>query len=173
MERKAANKKAFSGKQSSFYLLSKNFRKKWSNYVWQSALVGIVTAFFLFIINELVALVILAGVGSTFFNVFAMPGARTAQTRNLLGSYIICIAVGVLCFNFTSNVISGGVAVSAAAFFMAVTDTEHPPAAGIALGLSVITTISQLYLGVIFAISGIILAVLLKHMLKPWLKDLY
>lgn len=159
-------------KKDSIYLLSKNFRKKWFNYVWQSALVGIVTFFFLYILDELVAIVILAGVGSTFFNVFAMPNARTAQTRNIIGSYIICIVIGSIFFNFSSYVISGGLAVGAASFFMAVTDTEHPPAAGIALGLSIITAVEQLYSGAIFAISGAFLVILLKYMLKSRLRDL-
>lgn len=157
---------------SNTYLLSRNFKTKWVNYLWQSIVAGIVTVLFLYVFSELVTLVILASVGSTFFNVFALPKIRTARPRNVIGSYIISIIIGLLCFNLTPVVVSGGVAVGAAAFLMVITDTEHPPAAGIALGLSITPAVEHLYAGAIFAIIGALLASLLKQILNPWLKDL-
>jgi len=55
---------------------------------------------------------------------------------------------------------------------MVITDTEHPPAAGVALGLSKTQIIDDAYAGAIFAFAGAILAVFIKRILSPWLKDL-
>ncbi len=157
---------------SNLYLISRNFKGKWVNYVLQSAVAGIVTVSFLFIYYELVTLVIIASVGSTFFTVFATPELRTAQTRNVIGSYVICIIVGISCFHLSPVVISGGLAVGAAAFFMVITDTEHPPAAGVALGLSISSVTEHLIAGAIFAFLGTLFAAFFKYLLNPLLKDL-
>lgn len=159
-------------KNENLYLISRNFKEKWSNYIWQSAAAGIVTFSFLFIYYELISLVVIAGVGSTFFTVFATPKLRTAQTRNVIGSYVICVLLGMACFTLSPVALSGGVAVGAAAFLMVITDTEHPPAAGVALGLSITSKTEYLYAGAIFAVLGALVAASLKHLLLPLLKDL-
>ena len=154
------------------YLLSKNIKDKWSNYVLQSAVAGIATVFFLFIFYEIVSLIIIASVGSTFFTVFATPELKTAQTRNVICSYVICVFVGICCFNLSPVVFSGGLAVGAAAFFMVTTDTEHPPAAGVALGLSISSATEHLVAGALFAFLGALFAAFFKYLLNPFLKDL-
>jgi len=128
--------------------------------------------FFLYVFFELVFLIVLAGVGSTFFTVFALPNIRTSSDRNVIGSYIICVLVGVFCFYLSPVIVSGGVAIGIAAFLMVTTDTEHPLAAGVALGLSITPVADNLSAGAIFAITGALLAILLKHILNHWLKDL-
>ena len=154
------------------YLLSKNFKENWVNYVWQSMAAGVFTFLLIFICSELITLIILASIGSTFFTVFALPGNRTAQVRNVMGSYIICILIGLACSFMPSAGISGGISVGAAAFFMVITDTEHPPAAGIALGLALTPAVEHALAGALFALIGASLSSLLKHVFSPWLKDL-
>jgi CBS-domain-containing membrane protein len=155
------------------YIISKNLHKYWGNYVWQSAAVGIVTALTIFIFTGMIGLVILGGVGSTFFTVFALPNNRTAKVRNIIGSYIISIIVGLVCFSYLTGYISGGMAVGLATFFMVITDTEHPPAAGIALGLAMADNINFVYKGSIFAIIAALLASFLRYIFRQWLKDLF
>ncbi|MFO7952901.1 MAG: HPP family protein [Bacillota bacterium] len=154
------------------YILSKNLKERWFNYLWQGAAAGVVTFVVLYVFVELIALVILGGVGSTFFTVFALPNLRTTYTRNIIGSYLICISIGLFCTYIDSPSLSGGVAIASAAFFMVITDTEHPPAAGAALGLSMAPNIDDAYSGAVFSFAGAILAVLLRRLLLPWLKDL-
>jgi CBS-domain-containing membrane protein len=114
---------------------------------------------------EWINLIILAGVGSTFFTIFALPKNRTANARNIIGSYLICITVGLFCIYLKPPSLSGGVAIGVSTFLMVITDTEHPPAAGVALCLSKTQIIDDAY-------AGAILAVFIKRILSPWLKDL-
>ena len=155
------------------YIISKNLKKHWQNYVWQSAVVGIATAISIYVFSNIIGLIILGGVGSTFFTVFALPNNRTAQTRNIIGSYMISIIVGIICFYYFSGYVSGGMAVGLATFLMVITDTEHPPAAGIALGLALATKMEFVLKGSGFAIVGGIFSSFLHYILKPWLRDLF
>ena len=55
-------------------------------------------------------------------------------------------------------------------FLMVITDTEHPPAAGLALGLVLAESWRPEI--IIVVLVGIVLVALLKRLLKPVLKDL-
>lgn len=158
--------------RDSQYILSKKLKERWFNYVWQSAFAGLLTFFILYVYLELIQLIILVGVGSTFFTIFALPENRTANARNIFGSYLICVFVGLLCIFPTSQSIGGGLAVGLSTFLMVITDTEHPPAAGVALGLSMVPKIDSAYLGALFALVGALIAVLLKAILSPYLRNL-
>ncbi len=155
------------------YILSKNLKKYWQNYIWQSAAAGIITGISIYIFSDIVGLFILASVGSTFFTIFALPNNRTAATRNIIGSYIISIFVGYISYIYFPSFIRGGIAVGLATFLMVITDTEHPPAAGVALGLAAEKSMDIISKGAIFAIVGAILCSLIRYLLKPWLKDLF
>ncbi len=126
----------------------------------------------LYVFSEIIALIILAGVGSTFFTIFALPKLRTASNRNIIGSYLICITVGLFCTYIYLPSLSGGVAISIATLLMVITDTEHPPAAGVALGLSMTPCIEDAYGGSLFAFTGAVVAVFLRNLLSRWLEDL-
>ncbi|KXA90549.1 hypothetical protein AKJ37_00105 [candidate division MSBL1 archaeon SCGC-AAA259I09] len=152
----------------SVYLLSKELREKWENYVWQSAAAGISIFLILYIFVDVINLILLAAAGSSAFTVFALPNNRTAKIRNLNGSYIICVIVGLACSVFGNIWTSGGLAVGFAAFLMVITDTEHPPAAGAALYLSAEPTVK----GAIFILIASVVFSVLRYLLSPWLKDL-
>jgi len=154
------------------YIISKSLKEKWFNYLWQSISAGAITFLMLYVFSEVIALIILAGVGSTFFTIFALPKLRTASNRNIIGSYLICITVGLFCTYIYLPSLSGGVAISVATLLMVITDTEHPPAAGVALGLSMTSCIEDGYGGSIFAFTGAIIAVFLRNILSRWLEDL-
>jgi CBS-domain-containing membrane protein len=154
------------------YILSKKLKERWFNYLWQSAAAGLITFIVLYIFLELIQLIILAGVGSTFFTIFALPGNRTASDRNIIGSYIICVTVGLFCIYTISHSIGGGLAVGLSTLFMVITDTEHPPAAGVALGLSLAPNLDSAYPGAGFALAGALLAVIIRNLLAPYLKNL-
>ncbi len=154
------------------YILSKKLKERWFNYFWQSAAAGLITFAALYVFLEVIQLIILAGVGSTFFTIFALPGNRTASNRNIIGSYIICVTVGLFCIYTVSQSLGGGLAVGLSALFMVITDTEHPPAAGVALGLSLAPNIESAYPGAGFSLVGALLAVIIRNLLAPYLKNL-
>ena len=93
------------------------------------------------------------------------------------------IIVGVICYyisvnplisNFFVNtktplIVFGAIAVGIAIFIMAVTNTEHPPAAGIALGL-VINTWG--WMTIVFILCAIAWLTIVRKLLKPYPMDL-
>ena len=165
-------KMSHSEKKASFYIISKNLRRNWVNYVWQSSVAGLFIFLIFFVFSELIGVVVLASIGSTFFTVFALPNNRTAQPRNVIGSHVVCILIGLACCPIISISLGAGIAVGASAFFMVITDTEHPPAAGIALGLALTQSTTLALSGAAFALVAALLAAGLKQLFSPWLKDL-
>jgi CBS-domain-containing membrane protein len=101
----------------------------------------------------------------------------------MIGGYIVGIAAGCLChylslwslMTWTSfihespHVVFGAMSVGLAIFVMVITDTEHPPAAGLALGL-IVNEWSILTIAVVLV--GIISLSVIKFILKPVLKNL-
>ena len=78
-----------------------------------------------------------------------MPHTKGSGPRFLIGGYVVGILVGCCCYYLSIlpffenivfleeylDVIFCSVAVGLAIFLMVITNTEHPPATGIALGL--------------------------------------
>jgi CBS-domain-containing membrane protein len=159
------------------------FRKNIVRYILQCTLATVaifVILLFLDVINETA---IIASLGASAFIVFTMPNAYTSKTRPLLGGYIVGIIVGIILNTvaFSSLLASfhlsitlaiaifGAISVGIAIFIMVATDTEHPPAAGIALGLVLnpweLTTI-------LYIIIAVLLLATLKKVLKPYMLNL-
>ena len=126
---------------------------------------------------------VVAALGASSFIVFTMSEAKVAHPRFLIGGYIIGIIVGTA-FNFllqrlvTLNTglpydfllpTIASVAVGVAIFAMVVLDFEHPPGAGVALGM----VINEWNINSVIAVMiGISLLAILKTMLRPVLKSL-
>jgi len=68
-----------------------------------------------------------------------------------------------------SLIVFGALAVGIAIFIMAVTNTEHPPGAGIALGLVINP---WTWVTIIFIFCAIIWLTSVRKILKPYLMDL-
>ena len=121
-------------------------KSHWRNYVFQS-LLATVSLFCVLIFLEQGEQVIVASLGATAFVVFALPNNLTAQPRNVIGGHIVGLAcgfVGYWLLNVLPNpdqfIAEAGIhafAVGLAMFIMVVIDTEHPPAAGTALGAAI------------------------------------
>ncbi|MEA3457847.1 MAG: HPP family protein, partial [Candidatus Thermoplasmatota archaeon] len=91
----------------------------------------------------------ITALGASAFIVFTMPTQYSSDPRRLIGGYTVGLASGFIFYllstselgnslignRTTSIVVFGSIAVGSAIFIMAVTNTEHAPAAGIALGL--------------------------------------
>lgn len=159
--------------KKSFKKIDREFRQHWKNYVLQSLL----ATFSIFIVLYFLSLqhaVIIASIGATAFIIFAMPASITAQPRNVIGGQLVGLLFGVLFSLFPHSVLMYSItvyslAVGASIFTMVVIDTEHPPAAGTALGVA-ITGISW---DVFIAISlSVILLCLIHVFFKPYIRDL-
>ena len=137
----------------------REFWQHWRNYVFQS-LLATVSLFCVLIFLEQGEQVIVASLGATAFVVFALPNNLTAQPRNVIGGHIvglICGFVGYWLLSLLPNpeqfVAEAGVhafAVGLAIFIMVITDTEHPPAAGTALGAAIGGPGERLIISVLF-----------------------
>ena len=137
----------------------------------------------LMVLKTMANKVVIASLGASCFIVFCVPHRRASGSRLLIGGYIAGIAAGTLCYWLAkvpwpdsvsllqshSNVIFGGLAIGLAMFGMVVTNTEHPPAASLALGL-VLGEWQLLTVGI--AMVEIVMLCILKKLLKPVLIDL-
>ncbi|UCG35308.1 MAG: HPP family protein [Candidatus Omnitrophota bacterium] len=162
--------------------IDKKFKENKKIYLLQSTLATITIFLILLFLDVLTHTAIIATLGATAFVVFAMPHSYISKMRVLKGGYIIGIIVGCLC-SYAANshiiaingnekiayIIFGGLAVGIAIFLMVVTNTEHPPAAGMALGL---VLNKWDYKTIIFIFLALTVMVLVKRALKSKLIDL-
>lgn len=117
------------------------------------------------------------------FIVFTMPYSQVSRARLLISSYIIGIITAGICTYIShrgflvhiavmekfSYSIFGALAVGLAIFIMVITNSEHPPAAGLALGL----VLNEWDIRAIaVALIGIISLSLIKTVLKPYMQNL-
>lgn len=165
------------------YLIDKKLKHNLRRYIFQCSLAAIAILIILIILDVFCHSAIIATLGATLFIVFTMPKSRPSRPRPLIGGYIVGVVVGLLFYyigNSTlvlsllvnieiSYIVFGSLAVGTAIFLMTVTDTEHPPAAGIPIAL----IFSKWdYLTIIFIISAVIILFIIKSLLRPMLVDL-
>jgi len=145
----------------------------WKYYVLQSlfaTLAVFVVLYFLSLQNA----VIIASLGASTFIVFAMPDSITAKPRNVIGGHLIGLFWGfVFCLAphaaTIGSLVCYSLAVGLSIFSMVVTDTEHPPAAGTALGVAITGMTPNVLVAVILSI---VLLSLIHRFFKPYLRDL-
>ena len=121
----------------------KTFIKHWKNYVFQS-LLATASIFLVLIILDMDEAVLIASLGATAFVVFALPEKFTAYPRNVIGGHfvgLLCGFFGIIALHFLpadNNILQNAIyafTVGLSIFIMTITDTEHPPAAGTAMGV--------------------------------------
>ena len=167
---------------SKWSFIDEKFKSHKLQYILQSALATLMIILILSFLDVIHHTAIIATLGATAFIVYTMPHAYISRTRVLTGAYLIGITVGCLCslaadFLTTpaigtmerDSVVFGGIAVGIAILLMVMTNTEHPPAAGISLSL-VLNSWDFETIG--FIMAAVIVMGLLKKALKPKLIDL-
>lgn len=170
-----------------FVLIDPKFKRDPGRYIWQ-VLLAALTIFLVLIAEGLFAgamvtrAVLVAAIGSTAFMLFLMPHADAAQPRHVLGGHFVGAAVGGLvavlgAATFGSGVEfpavlagQGAVGVGLAMFLMVITNTEHGPAAGTALGIA---TSAFSWGLVLFVATAVLMMVVIHRALRRGLKDLY
>lgn len=151
------------------------FRSYWKYYVFQSLLASASIYLVLAIMNADQA-VIIASLGATAFVVFALPEKFTAKPRGVIGGHLIGILCGLVgaCLlqilptnhSFIENAVYA-FSVGLSIFIMVISDTEHPPAAGTAMGIAIRGFSFHAIAGVLlFAILFSIIRWLLRNKLR-------
>jgi len=136
--------------EGSPYLLDPKFRLKFRQYFFQAALATIAMAVILLFVDSLSTAAIAAGLGSSVIGIFINPTGATARIRAVVGGHTMALLLGSV---FSLILFAGGIesfiadhsrfhalmmalSVGMLILIMAITDTEHPPAAGIAIGMA-------------------------------------
>lgn len=163
--------------------LDPKFRHHVGKYVFQCVAAMVAIFLTLTLLDAVRQTVLVAALGASSFIVFTMPRRERARPRYLIGGYAVAIVVGT-CFSFLNtastdlspalfgvdqSIAFAAIATGIAMFVMVVTDTEHPPAAGLALGF-VLNEWDLVTIGVVVLGIGAICAI--KELCKPQLMDL-
>ena len=162
-------------------LFDKKFLQNRTRYISQCLLATLVILSVLLILDTVSQTVLIASFGASAFICFTMPNVKSSGPRYLIGGYIIGTVVGGFISLIpelisihsvpveTSQIVFGAIATGLAIFFMVITDTEHPPAAALALGF-VLNTWEPLTIVVILA--GITTISLIKESIKSYMINL-
>jgi CBS-domain-containing membrane protein len=149
------------------------FRPHWVSYVLQSALAA-VAVFVALVALRQQNLVVVASLAATAFTVFAVPSSITASPRNVIGGHMIGLAFGSAFAllphdaGFAQDSLYA-MAVGCSMLAMAATNTEHPPAAGTALGVVIAGFSARVVFGVVV---GVAVLSVIHGLLRPFLRDL-
>ncbi len=169
--------------EGSPYLLDPKFRRHYRQYIFQALLATAAMASILLFVDSLSTAAIAAGLGSSVVGIFINPSGATARLRAVVGGHTIALLLGSV-FSFLlftgsieSFIASHGQYLDLAMAFsvgllilvMAVTDTEHPPAAGIAIGMSSREWSPEVFGAIL---GALVLLAAIKLVLRRHLRDL-
>ncbi|KYK30129.1 hypothetical protein AYK20_09280 [Thermoplasmatales archaeon SG8-52-1] len=163
--------------------IDKKFKTNPLKYIVQCFLATFTVLAVLLFLDILNETAIITALGASAFIVFVMPTQYSSDPRRLIGGYLVGLIVGFIFYLVSKSeilspyienqttllVIFGAISVGTSVFIMAVTNTEHAPAAGIALGL-VINRWD--FVTIIFIIIAIIWLASVRIILKKYLMDL-
>ncbi len=165
------------------HIFDRKVKKHLFKAIFQCVLAMIVMYLLLLFLDFATYPAVLASMGATVFIVFTMPDAYVSSPRSLIGGYFVGIVTGLICSflysldistilsitDHQANISLAAFAVGVSIFIMVSTDTEHPPASGLALGLVVN---EWDFLTVVLLMTLILSLTVIKKMLKPILIDL-
>ncbi len=165
------------------HFLDDKVKENFRPYIVQSLLATVTILVILLFLDVLTHTAIIACLGSSAFLIFTRPSAYASRPRPFVGGYVISMVVGVI-YSYatvlpsylhlpvsteTIYVLFSAMAVGGAIFLMVITDTEHPPAAGMALGL---VLNSWDYHTLMFILGAVVLMSVLRQLLQKYMIDL-
>jgi CBS-domain-containing membrane protein len=159
--------------------LDGKFRQKPLNYIIQCGIAAVVIGVLLTFVDLIQHTGLIAALGATTFMLFTMPHRVSSRARYIVGGYIISIIVGIA-FRLVYDAVpawhteaglavSGGTAVGLSALLMAATNSEHPPGAGVALGL---VLQPWDYPTVLFVMASVVVLCFARQLLRRIMIDL-
>ena len=158
-------------------LLDVKFKHRLPNYLFQCGLATVSLIIILLIEDAVFEAAIVVAVASTAFIIFVVPDSVAATPRRVVGGHLVAIAVGSLFFGILEippvetladdsqyfvdlvAALSAGLSI----LVMVTTDTEHPPAAGTALGLIIPGWTGS---AVVFVVSSVLILSLIRIVLR-------
>lgn len=157
--------------------LDKKFKDNKGHYILQCGLATAILMVLFSLLDFVFDTAIVAALGATSFIVFTIPFKEVSRAKYVIGGYTVGNIVGfVAAFLFQTVGIGHGLfgvlaalAVGMSMFLMVVFDVEHPPAAGVSLGLMI--NGGDLY-SVMVAYIGILFILLMRKLLSKFLIDL-
>jgi CBS-domain-containing membrane protein len=167
-----------------FIQIDEKFKNHKKQFIIQSMMVAGVIAVVMIVMDFISEGVIIASIGASASIAFARPHTKTAGSRYLIGSYIFAIFGAWVCSlimngllgvfpDFQKNTalaIFGAIVVGKTVFLTVVTETEHPPASALALGM----LISGFSLPrAAESIIAITIIAILRKILKRYMMNLY
>lgn len=124
-------------------LIDAKFVPLWRTYLFQVTLAAVYLAVALVVVRSIGSMVVVTGIGASTFLVFCVPRSPMAQARNVFGGHFVAVVVTLVLSPLLAEAGSGlmrdlaaALAVGIAMLAMVVTNTEHAPAAGTALGFA-------------------------------------
>ena len=164
-------------------VIDPKFSRHSRRYLFQAGLATVAMLALLLFIDSLSHAALAAGLGSSVIILFVYPTTPTATTRSLVGGHALALLLGsafaLLLFaspveSFLEDLspvrnLSLAVSVGLLILAMAITDTEHPPAAGTVLGMA--TRPWELETASII-IGAVLLLAAIKYFLRSHLRDL-
>ena len=164
-------------------LFDPRFLRSARSYLTQAALAALAMLAVLLFVDSLSDAALVAGLGASVLIIFLHPSNRSATARSLVGGHAIALiagsAVAIIWFSAPLQAsvgdigiffdVSLAVSLGVVILIMAITDTEHPPAAGTVLGTASQSWERQTTL---IVISAVMLLAVIQRLLSPYLRDL-
>ena len=164
-------------------LLNRNFRRQLPKYLFQCGLATVALIIILLVQDAVFHAAIVVAIASTVFIIFVIPDSVAAVPRKVIGGHVVAVIVGsvlstilnipaidavVKDSSYITDLIAA-LSVGLSIFLMVITDTEHPPAAGTALGLIIP---GWSWSAVVFIVCGALILSMMRLVLRPKLVNL-
>ena len=152
-------------------------------YLYQALIATAVLVVVIWVEDLLSNTAIFAAIASTAFVLFVTPRSLTASPRHVIGGHAMCVVSGlvmsaIIHSSLGDDIIGGSsflfataaaLAVGLGIILMGLTETEHPPAAGTALGMALVEIDWEL---ILVLLSSVALMSLVRRLVLPRLRNL-
>jgi CBS-domain-containing membrane protein len=164
-------------------LIDRRFRRRWKNYLYQCGLSTLALLIIFLVVDVVLRAAIVVAIASTAFIVFVIPHSAASSPQRVIGGQVVAVIVGTTFSalyllpvlgelaegSHIARDIFATISVGLSILLMVVTNTEHPPAAGTALGLVVSGWDPS---GILFVLFGAIMLSSVHMLLRPRLTNL-
>lgn len=161
-----------------WFLFDKNLKPKMKNYLFQCGLAILSLIVILMVQSALFSEAIVVSVASAAFTIFVFPDSIASTPRRVIGGQIVAILAGAIFFAILHvpalesvaesmtlvTSVSAALAVGLSILMMVATNTEHPPAAGVALGIVIDP---WQWSAIAFVLIGALALSVIRAILKP------
>ena len=161
-----------------WFLFDKNLKPRMKNYLFQCGLAILSLIAILMVQSYLFSEAIIVSIASTAFIIFALPDSIASTPRRVIGGQIVAILAGALLFAILHTPVIQDAAVNAqivvniaaalsvglSILLMVATNTENPPAAGVALGL---VLDPWQWSAIAFVLIGVLILSVIRIILRP------